>query len=260
MAYLGFCPPGVVFPYAGATAPDGWLLCDGSAISRTTYAALFAAISTAHGTGDGSTTFNIPDYRGRFLRGRDGGAARDPDRAGRTASGTGGNTGDNVGSVEGNATNKNGLAVSGGTASLTGAVSNTPAGLTGGVTGGTASLTGTTTFSSSGHQHEVPIGTSDQLYISAKYGFSGNNTTNATGNAQGATGTIGTITMMWSNTPSGTAAVGISSTGASNGTLAATGGTAGNGTLAVSNTAASINTGDAETRPVNINVNYIIKI
>lgn len=50
---------------ASATAPDGWLICDGSAVSRTTYAALFGRISTAYGVGDGSTTFNLPDLRGR---------------------------------------------------------------------------------------------------------------------------------------------------------------------------------------------------
>jgi len=104
MAYLAFVPPGVVFPFAGATAPDGWLLCNGSAISRTVYASLFAAIASAHGSGDGSTTFNLPDYRGRIMRGRDGGVARDPDRASRTAAAAGGNTGDNVGSVQVQAT------------------------------------------------------------------------------------------------------------------------------------------------------------
>ena len=51
-------PPGCIMPYAGATAPEGWLLCHGQAVSRTTYADLFAAIGTAHGAGDGSTTFN----------------------------------------------------------------------------------------------------------------------------------------------------------------------------------------------------------
>lgn len=60
-----FTPPGVVVPYAGASAPTGWLLCDGSAVSRTTYAALFSAIGTQYGVGDGSTTFNLPDIRGR---------------------------------------------------------------------------------------------------------------------------------------------------------------------------------------------------
>lgn len=96
-------PVGAVSAYAGSSVPDGFLLCDGSAVSRTTYASLFAAISTAHGQGDGSTTFNLPDYRGRFLRGVAGGQTTDPDRALRTAMATGGATGDNVGSVQGQA-------------------------------------------------------------------------------------------------------------------------------------------------------------
>jgi microcystin-dependent protein len=60
-------PAGMVAPFAGSAAPEGYLLCDGSAISRTGYARLFTAISTAYGTGDGSTTFNIPDLRGRVV-------------------------------------------------------------------------------------------------------------------------------------------------------------------------------------------------
>jgi microcystin-dependent protein len=64
-------PPGCVLPYAGATAPDGWLLCHGQAVSRTTYADLFVAIGTVHGAGDGSTTFNVPDLRGRIAAGKD---------------------------------------------------------------------------------------------------------------------------------------------------------------------------------------------
>lgn len=59
------------FPFAGATAPAGWLLCYGQAVSRTTYAALFLALSTAYGVGDGSTTFNVPDMRGRVAAGKD---------------------------------------------------------------------------------------------------------------------------------------------------------------------------------------------
>jgi len=59
-------PTGSLVMWAGTAPPvGGWLLCDGSAVSRTTYAALFAAIGTAYGTGDGSTTFNLPDLRGR---------------------------------------------------------------------------------------------------------------------------------------------------------------------------------------------------
>lgn len=106
-------PSGVVMAFAGATAPNGWLLCEGALINRTTYANLFAAIGTVHGSGDGSTTFALPNYAGRFLRGRANGSANDPDRGSRTAAATGGATGDNVGSVQTNATNKNGLTVSG---------------------------------------------------------------------------------------------------------------------------------------------------
>ncbi len=95
-----YIPTGMVDAFAGTAAPTGWLACNGAAISRTTYAALFAVIGETHGEGDNSTTFNVPDYRGRFLRGVDGGAANDPDRASRTAMATGGVTGDNVGSVQ----------------------------------------------------------------------------------------------------------------------------------------------------------------
>jgi microcystin-dependent protein len=56
-------------PFTGATAPTNFMICDGTAISRTTYATLFALISTTYGVGDGSTTFNLPDMRGIFLKG-----------------------------------------------------------------------------------------------------------------------------------------------------------------------------------------------
>ena len=65
-------PPGVTVPYAGTSAPDGWLLCDGRNVSRTTYAALFNAIGTTHGRGDGSTTFGLPDMRHRVAVGSGG--------------------------------------------------------------------------------------------------------------------------------------------------------------------------------------------
>ncbi len=63
-------PTGAVIQFAGSAAPSGWLICDGSAIDRTTYAALFTAISTTYGAGDGSTTFNIPDLRTRVAVGK----------------------------------------------------------------------------------------------------------------------------------------------------------------------------------------------
>jgi|SRR5215471_967873 len=59
-------PPATLAPFAGTVAPAGWLLCDGSAQSRTTYSALYAVVGTSYGAGDGSTTFNIPDLRGRI--------------------------------------------------------------------------------------------------------------------------------------------------------------------------------------------------
>jgi hypothetical protein len=67
---LSFHPVGMISPFAGAAAPNGWLMCDGAAVSRTTYATLFALISTTYGTGDGSTTFNVPDLRGRVAVGK----------------------------------------------------------------------------------------------------------------------------------------------------------------------------------------------
>lgn len=62
---------GCVLAYGGSTAPDGYLLCDGSAVSRTTYADLFAVIGTAFGAGDGSTTFNLPKLDGKIPVGKD---------------------------------------------------------------------------------------------------------------------------------------------------------------------------------------------
>ena len=64
-------PVGTIVQYAGSIAPSGWLICDGSAVSRTTYAALFAVIGTTYGAGDGSTTFNLPNLKGRVPVGLD---------------------------------------------------------------------------------------------------------------------------------------------------------------------------------------------
>jgi microcystin-dependent protein len=169
-------PTGSVTAFAGSTVPLGYLVSDGSAVNRTTYAALFAAIGTTYGSGDGSTTFNlpdlrghftasglvtsganigdiittasstcpsgtvqangasyatatypllfstigythggsgsnfnVPDYRGRFLRGVDEGAGNDPDTSTRSAMNVGGNTGDAIGSLQSQATALNGI-------------------------------------------------------------------------------------------------------------------------------------------------------
>lgn len=99
-------PAGMVSPFAGSAefVPTGWLLCDGSEISRTEYATLYNVIGVSWGAGDGSTTFNLPDMRGMFLRGVSGESGNDPDADERLVlNDNGGNTGNNVGSYQGDA-------------------------------------------------------------------------------------------------------------------------------------------------------------
>ena len=100
-------PAGTIILSGAASAPSGYLLCDGSSVKRATYPKLFDAIGIAFGVGnltlpgeESDQNFSLPDMRGRFARGVDGGAGNDPDRASRTTSNTGGNTGDNVGSLQ----------------------------------------------------------------------------------------------------------------------------------------------------------------
>lgn len=98
----GVVPIGVVVAWAGvpATVPQGWLLCDGAEYTNAAYPELSNAIGSAHG-GDGATSFFVPDLRGRFVRGVDAGAGRDPDALSRQQPQTGsGNAGDAVGSVQ----------------------------------------------------------------------------------------------------------------------------------------------------------------
>lgn len=88
-------PTSLILLWPLATPPGGYLECDGSSLSRTTYAVLFAVLGVTYGNVDGNT-FNIPDYRGEFPRFWDHAAAVDPDRASRTDRGDT-TTGDNVG-------------------------------------------------------------------------------------------------------------------------------------------------------------------
>lgn len=99
-------PAGCIMPFAGPVSniPAGWMLCDGSEVSRSTYANLYNTIGVAWGTGNGSTTFNLPDLRGMFLRGLAGtDTVGDPDANTRLANAHGGNSGNNVGSYQGDA-------------------------------------------------------------------------------------------------------------------------------------------------------------
>ena len=91
-------PAGAQIMWPLNTAPSGFFECNGASLSRTTYATLFAAISTAYGAVDG-THFNIPDWRGYFPRGWSHGTTRDPDKADRWNRGDG-TTGDNNGTVQ----------------------------------------------------------------------------------------------------------------------------------------------------------------
>ena len=98
LSFTPSVPAGSVIPYAGSTAPSGWLLSYGQAISRSTYAALFTIIGTTYGIGDGSTTFNVPDLRGRLVAGQDdmGGTSAD-----RLTGQSGGVDGDTLGASGG---------------------------------------------------------------------------------------------------------------------------------------------------------------
>jgi microcystin-dependent protein len=98
-------PVGTVSSYAGALnqLPDGWMFADGRSLSVSDYPELFRVIGT-HWGGSGTTTFALPDLRGRFVRGVDSTAGHDPDRDARTATASGGSIGNTVGSIQGAAT------------------------------------------------------------------------------------------------------------------------------------------------------------
>jgi microcystin-dependent protein len=133
-------PTGAILNWTTVTPPTGWLECDGSAVSRATYAALYAVISDTFGNGDGSTTFNLPDLRGEFVRGYDDGTRGiDPD-----ARSMGDNQGDSIIGHYHNASAQAIFQISGGT----NAARNSLSGAAGG------------TYASSG-----PYKTSDSSYI-----------------------------------------------------------------------------------------------
>lgn len=93
-------PAGTVITFAGSACPSGFYKADGTQVSRTSNARLFTAIGVAHGSGNGTSTFHLPDYRGLFLRMIDETKGNDPDKASRTAMNAGGAVGNLVGSVQ----------------------------------------------------------------------------------------------------------------------------------------------------------------
>lgn len=100
--------PGTIKSHGSSSEPNGYLICDGRSLSQEEFKALFQSIGTSFGDGStgtvfgtpGGLRFNLPDLRGRFLRGVDGTAGNDPDKAGRTAMAAGGATANNIGSVQ----------------------------------------------------------------------------------------------------------------------------------------------------------------
>lgn len=156
-------PVGAVMDYAGSSAPSGWLLCYGQNISRTTYAALFTAIGVTYGVGDGSTTFTLPDLRGRVVAGKDdmGGSS-----ANRLTDQTGGLDGDTLGDTGGSETHTlttaqmpehthTGTTSSDGahTHTVTAVGSTSVAASSGGTTGAPAAASSLTTSSNGAHTH-----------------------------------------------------------------------------------------------------------
>lgn len=178
-ASTNYVPSGALTAYAGSSAPTGWLLADGSAVSRTTYATLFAAIGTTYGAGNGSSTFNLPNLSGRTIAGKESTATNltstyGPD--GATLGATGGAQG----------------------VTLTGAESGEP--------GHTHTLTmdqHTHTFTGTPHQHTVPYN-NDHFHDISGSTPSGNHNTGLNKNTSSVTaggtnspttttGTVGTI-------------------------------------------------------------------
>jgi len=90
-------PVGILLPFAGSTSPDRWLLCAGQEVSRETYANLFAVIGESYGIGDGGTTFNLPDLRGRIPMGLDNMGGSSANRVENSAADSlGGNAGEDM--------------------------------------------------------------------------------------------------------------------------------------------------------------------
>jgi len=188
-------PAGTILPFAGETVPPGFLLCDGNEVLRSDYPKLFDAIGSGWGSATGFT-FTLPDVRGRFLRGVDGAAGNDPDRNTRTASGPGGNLGNTVGSLQGDARR----------------------GISGTVSG--------TTASAGNHSHDIETDQDDYDEDD------GNGAVHAAGWADDALSSVPNVNIKDTN-----------SAGEHSHTFSVT----------------ATFSGDAETRPKNVYVNYIIK-
>jgi hypothetical protein len=206
MAFLAIAPIGTVLPFAGTSAPDGWLLCDGSEKSRTTYSKLFAVISTIYGVGDGSTTFNIPDMRGVFPRGQ----------------GTNGTS--NYGGVTGHTPAGGALAAKGGQKTAKNGLGNAASGVS-----GTANGQG-----GGSHNHQL-YGRRDAGNIGTAIGLITNDFTGDVSSVWGAVVSLRGAMINEEHTHSASS-------------------------LSSATAAAQTISGDAETTPASLALNYIIKL
>lgn len=156
-------PAGSVIPYAGSSAPSGYLLCYGQAVSRTTYAALFSAISTTYGVGDNSTTFNVPDLRGRVVAGQDDMGGSSANRLTGLTDGVDGDTLGGAGGLESTTLTALHIPELTGTTNTTGAHTHTTSGtISGGgssvdTNNGGGNITSTTSSSNGDHSHTVTV-------------------------------------------------------------------------------------------------------
>lgn len=136
---ISVLPVGMVSPYAGTAAPSGWLICDGTAVSRDTYANLFTVIGTTYGSGNGTSTFNVPDLRQRFP-------------LGKAASGTGATLGGTGGTISHTHAHSHGASVS-----ITDAADHDHSfsGTSGTPASGNAAATGSGNNAGGGHTHSA---------------------------------------------------------------------------------------------------------
>ena len=235
MAFLGVAPTGTVLPFAGSVAPEGWALCDGSAINRNTYEKLFLVISTAYGTGDGVNTFNLPDMRGVFPRGAGtNGTSNYGGVTGHTPAGG------SVATKNGQKTAKNGLTASAGTSSLSAltlnSVTTTVSGAKNQMNGGTGGMS-----ANASHTH---------IINAAGFGVA------STGGVFGVAGSNG-------STSSSSTNVDHSHSWDFGGATFSAAGTTPAQTLSSSTVAAqpiTVGAGDTETTPASLSLNYIIKL
>ena len=150
-------PSGTVLPFAGTSAPSGYQLCYGQAISRSTYSSLFTAIGTTYGSGDGSSTFNVPDLRGRAIAGQDDMGGSSADRLTNQSGGVNGDTLGASGGVETHTLTTAQLAAHTHTSNVTvrsgNASTDQPQSGIVSIVGGSANLTGTSGSAGSGNAH-----------------------------------------------------------------------------------------------------------